>query len=166
MQRCFQSVQWLLNGSTWPVLFKEQGSIKVWSCLWKWIMSWTKQITEDLGKRVDVAHQARKVTKPSLKSLDSTNPQSDRLCTNGWNSRPLLPSWEVVDQQRSLQSRRCNTFSFSHWLILIFMSPSSGEHWATTVCRTELQEERHCSPKRRLLAKDHEDESEDEWRKV
>ncbi len=49
-----------------------------------------------------------KVTKPSLKSLDSTNPQSDRLCTNGGNSRPLLPSREVVDQQRSLQSRTCN----------------------------------------------------------
>ncbi len=31
-----------------------------------------------------------KITKPSLKSLDSTNPQSDRLCTNGGNSRPLL----------------------------------------------------------------------------
>ncbi len=31
-----------------------------------------------------------KVTKPSLKSLDSKNPQSDRLCTNGGNSRPLL----------------------------------------------------------------------------
>ncbi len=45
-----------------------------------------------------------KVTKPSLKSLDSTNPQSDRLCTNGGNSRPLLPSREVVDQQRSLQT--------------------------------------------------------------
>ncbi len=30
-----------------------------------------------------------KVTKPSLKSLDSTNPQSDRLYTNGGNSRPL-----------------------------------------------------------------------------
>ncbi len=50
-----------------------------------------------------------KVTKPSLKSLDFTNPQSDRLCTNGGNSRPLLPSWEVVDQQRSLQSRTCNS---------------------------------------------------------
>ncbi len=50
-----------------------------------------------------------KVTKPSLKSLDSTNPQSDRLCTNGGNSRPLLPSWEVVDQKRSLQSRTCNS---------------------------------------------------------
>ncbi len=50
-----------------------------------------------------------KVTKPSLKSLDSTNPQSDRLCTNGGNSRPLLPSREVVDQQRSLQSRTCNS---------------------------------------------------------
>ncbi len=48
-----------------------------------------------------------KVTKPSPKSLDSTNPQSDRLCTNGGNSRPLLPSWEVVEQQRSLQSRTC-----------------------------------------------------------
>ncbi len=60
MQRCFQSVQWLSHVSTWPVLFKEQGSIKVWSCLWKWIMSRTKEITEDLGKRVDVAHQARK----------------------------------------------------------------------------------------------------------
>ncbi len=50
-----------------------------------------------------------KVTKPFLKSLDSTNPQSDRLCTNGGNSRPLLPSREVVDQQRSLQSRTCNS---------------------------------------------------------
>ncbi len=29
------------------------------SCLWKWIMSRTKEITEDLGRRVDVAHQAR-----------------------------------------------------------------------------------------------------------
>ncbi len=68
--------------------------------------SWTKEITEDLWKRVDVAHQARK---PSLKSLDSTNPQSDRLCSNGGNSRPLLPSREVLDQQRSLQSRTCNS---------------------------------------------------------
>ncbi len=49
-----------------------------------------------------------KVTKPSLKSLDSTNPQSDRLCTNGGHSR-LLPSREVVNQQRSLQSRTCNS---------------------------------------------------------
>ncbi len=60
VQRCFESVQWLSNVSSWPVLFKKQGSIKVWSCLWKWIMSWTKEITEDLWKRVDVAHQARK----------------------------------------------------------------------------------------------------------
>ncbi len=50
-----------------------------------------------------------RVTKPSLKSLDSTNPQSDRLCTNGGNSRPMLPSREVIDQQRSLQSRTCNS---------------------------------------------------------
>ncbi len=63
------SVQWLSNVSTWPVLFKEQGSIKVWSCLWKWIMSRTKEITEDLGKRVDVAHQARKGCKTISKEF-------------------------------------------------------------------------------------------------
>ncbi len=54
-------------------------------------MSRTKEITEDLGKRVDDIIRIEKVTKPSLKSLDSTNPQSHRLCTNGENSRPLLP---------------------------------------------------------------------------
>ncbi len=69
-------------------------------------MSQTKEITEDLGKRVDVAHQARKGYKTISKSLDSTNPQSDRLCTNGGHSRPLLPSREVVDQQRSLKAER------------------------------------------------------------
>ncbi len=38
-------------------------------------MARTKKISEDLRKRVDVAHLAEQVTKPSLKSLDSTNPQ-------------------------------------------------------------------------------------------
>ncbi len=37
----------------------------------------TKEISEDLRRRVVV----ETVTKPSLKRLDSTNPQSDRLCT-------------------------------------------------------------------------------------
>ncbi len=57
------------NVSTWPVLFKEQGSLKVWSCLWKWIMSGTKEITEDLRKRVDVAHWARNVYKTISKEF-------------------------------------------------------------------------------------------------
>ncbi len=50
--------------------------------------------------------------------------------------------------------------------MLMFMSPPSGEHWATMVCMAELQEESHCSPKRKLLAKDHVDKPEDYWRKV
>ncbi len=32
-----------------------------------------------------------KITKPSLKSMDSTNPQSDRLCKKGGKARPRLP---------------------------------------------------------------------------
>ncbi len=43
------------------------------------------------GKEFMLLIRLEKVTKPSLKSLDPTNPQSDRLCTNGGNSRPLLP---------------------------------------------------------------------------
>ncbi len=39
---------------------KKKRIYQVWSCLWKWIMSRTKEITEDFGKIVDVAHQARK----------------------------------------------------------------------------------------------------------
>ncbi len=94
--RCFQSVHWLSNVNTWPVLFKEQGSIKVWSCLWKWIMSRTKEIIEDLGKKeLLLLIRLEKVIKTSLKSSDSTN--------------PLSPSPEVVNQQRSLQSRTCNS---------------------------------------------------------
>ncbi len=34
----------------YPDLFKEQGSIKVWSWLWMWIMAQTKQISKDLRK--------------------------------------------------------------------------------------------------------------------
>ncbi len=45
-------------------------------------MSGTKEITEDLRKRVDVAHRARNVYKTISKEFDSTNPESDRLCTN------------------------------------------------------------------------------------
>ncbi len=101
MQRCFQSVQWLSNVSTWPVLFKEQGSIKVWSCLWKWIMSQTKQITEDLGKRFDVAHQARKDYK-------TISIQTDCVRMEEIQDHCYLPEkWST--NQRSLQSRMCNS---------------------------------------------------------
>ncbi len=57
----------------------------------------------------DLLYSMNRDTKPSLKSLDYTNPQSEKFCTNGGNKRPLLPPREVVDQQRSLQSRTCNS---------------------------------------------------------
>ncbi len=119
-----------------------------------------------------------KFTKPSLKSLDSTNPQSDRLCTNGGNSRPLLPSWEVVDQQRSIQSRTCKVCEVAKVprvtskLLKAFLTLANvNVHEPTIrrtlmVCMAELQEESHCSPKRKLLAKNHVDKPEDYWRKV
>ncbi len=68
-----------------------------------------RRLLRTLEKELMLLIRLEKVTNPSLKNLDSTNPQSDRLCTNGGNSRPLLPSREVVDQQRSLQSRMCNS---------------------------------------------------------
>ncbi len=57
-------------------------------------------------------------------------------------------------------------FIFGWTIPLMFMSPPSGEHWATMVCMAELQEESHCSPKTKVLAKDHVDKPEDYWRKV
>ncbi len=129
----------------------------------------------------DLLYSMNRDTKPSLKSLDYTNPQSEKFCTNGGNKRPLLPPREVVDQQRSLQSRTCNIVCevtkvpretsqqlkpFSHWLMLMFMGPPSGEHWSTMLCMAELEKENHCSLKRKLLAKDHVDKPEDYWRKI
>ncbi len=113
-----------------------------------------------------------KFTKPSLKSLDSTNPQSDRLCTNGGTSRPLLPSREVVDQQRSTEV--CKVAKVPRVMskqLTAFLTLAS---WAHHQENTEqpwsawqsLQEESHCSPKRKLLAKDHVDKPEDNRRKV
>ncbi len=58
------------------------------SCHWRSLRSSEKELM--------LLIRLEKVTKPSLKSLDSTNPQSDRLCTNGGNSRPLLPFQEAV----------------------------------------------------------------------
>ncbi len=101
MQRCFQSVQWLSNVSTWPVLFKEQGSIKVWSCLWKWIMSWTKEILRTSEKELMLLIRLEKVTKPSLKSLDSTNPQSGCVQMEEIQDHYYLPKKWLTNKDHS-----------------------------------------------------------------
>ncbi len=77
-----------------------------------------------------------KFTKPSLKSLDSTNPQSDKLCTNGGNSRPLLHSWELVDQQRSLQSRMCNSPMVTSKQLKAFLTLANVNVHEPTIRRT------------------------------
>ncbi len=64
----------------------------------------TKEITEDLGNRVNVAHQARKGYKTISKDFGL-----HKSTVKTGNSRLLLPSREVVVQQRSLQSRTCNS---------------------------------------------------------
>ena len=61
------------------------------TCLWKRVVRqrdfWGPQ------KKIDVdAHWAGK---PS-QSLDCAGPDSDRLCTDGGNSRPFSPSIDVV----------------------------------------------------------------------
>ncbi len=48
-----------------------------------------RRLQRTLEKELMLLIRLEKVTKPSLKSLDPTNPQSDRFCTNGGNPRPL-----------------------------------------------------------------------------
>ncbi len=42
-----------------------------------------RRLLRTLEKELMLLIRLEKVTNPSLKSLDPTNPQSDRLCTNG-----------------------------------------------------------------------------------
>ncbi len=105
VQRCFQSVQWLSNVSTWPVLFKQQGSIKVWSCLWKWIMSRTKEITEDLRKRVDVARQARKGYKTISKETPQIHSQTDCVQMEEIQDHCYLPEKWSTNKDHSKAQR-------------------------------------------------------------
>ncbi len=45
-----------------------------------------RRLPRTAGKELMLLIRLEEVTKPSLKSLDFTNPQSDRPCTNGGNS--------------------------------------------------------------------------------
>ncbi len=175
MQRCFQSVQWLSNVSNLFYSKNRDLSKSDHVC-------GSDHVTNK-GDHwgVDVAHQARKGYKTISKEFGlHKSSQPDCVQLEEIQDHGYLPEKWSTDQQRSLQSRMCNSLrgckvprvtskqlkAFSHWLMLMFMSPPSGEHWATMVCMAELQEESHCSPKIILLAKDHVDKPGDYWRKV
>ncbi len=66
-------------------------------------MSQTKEITEDLRKRVDVAHQARKGYKTISKEFE-LHKSTVRQIVDKWKKFKTTE----VNQQRSLQSRMCN----------------------------------------------------------
>ncbi len=99
-----------------------------------------------------------KITKPSLKSLDSTNPQSDHTNKDHSKAEHVIVC-EVAKVPR-VTSKQLKAF-----LTLANVNEP-------TIRRTlnnhgvESQEESHCSPKRKLLAKDHVDKPDDYWRKV
>ncbi len=119
-----------------------------------------RRLLRTLEKELMLLIRLEKVAKPSLKSLDSTNPQSDRLCKNGGNSIVIV--CEVADVPR-LTSKQLK--AFLPLANVNVMSPPSGEHWATMVCMAELQRRKQLFSKRKLLAKDHVDKPEDYWTK-
>ncbi len=96
--------------------------------------------------------ELEKVTKPSIKCLDITNPQSDTLRTNRGNSGPMLHSPRVRWPTKiTLKARRVIVRKVAKEPRVIQGCPSSGGHWTTMVFMAELQGESHCSPKRTLL---------------
>ncbi len=74
-------------------------------------VSWHKQrrSLRTSEKELLLLIRLEKVTKTSLKCLNCTNPQSDRLCTNGGNSGPLLPSPGVLTNNNHSKSKTCNS---------------------------------------------------------
>ncbi len=144
MQRCFQSVQWLSNVSTWPVLFKEQGSIKV-LCLWNWIMSRTKEITEDLGKKTQDHCYL-----PEKWSTNKDHSKAERVIV-----------CEVAKVPRGTSKQ-----------LKAFLTLANVNVHEPTIRRTLSNRgvhgkvARRKKKKRKLFAKDHVDKPEDYWRKV
>ncbi len=135
----------------------------------------TKEITEDLGKRVDVAHQTRKAYKTISKSF-GLHKSTVRLCTHDhcylpekWSTNKAHSKVECVIDSEVAKVPRVTSKQLKAFLTLANINVQEP-----TIRRTlnnhgvlaELQEESHCSPKGKLLAKDHVMSSDDYWRKV
>ncbi len=133
------------------------------------------EINEDLGKRVvDVAHQSRTGYKTISKEFGlhkstnhSTNPQSDRCVQmeeihdhcylrEKWLTNKDLSKAEHIIVCKVAKVPRITSKQPKAFLTLANVhEPTIRRHWATMVCMAELQEESHCSPNRKLLAKDY-----------
>ncbi len=156
VKRCFHSVEWLSGVNACPVLSKEQGLLKLDHVYGSESCHKQRRSLRSSEKELMLLIRLEEVTKPSLKSLDSTKPQSDWVQMEEIQFHCYPPLCWLINRDHSKAEHVIvcevgNLRAFSHWLMLMFMSPSSGEHWATMECMAELEEQSHCSPKRNLL---------------
>ncbi len=97
-----------------------------------------------------------KVTKPSL-SLEQIHSQTDCVQMEEIQDHCYLPEKWLNNKDPS---------KAEHVIVCEVEKVPRVTYLATMLCMAELQEESHCSPKRKLLAKDHVDKPDDYWRKV
>ncbi len=102
-------------------------------------MSRTKEITEDLGKGVDVAHQARKGYKTISKEFGLHKSTVRQIVYKWIQDHCYLPEKRLTNKDQSKAERvivcevakvpRVTSKQLKAFLtLLIFMSPPSGEH--------------------------------------
>lgn len=100
-------------GVKWvPCLFKEHGCIKVWSL---------QQVCEEVFQHKEFLIRLKNVIKPSLKSLDSTNPQSDRLRANEGNSRSCYSPQGGWPTKITLRTRCLMLHMVTKFFVLFFI---------------------------------------------
>lgn len=94
-------------------------------------------------------------TEPYLYSLDTTNPQLDRFCSNGANSRHSDQSIKNTWRTRSVRSLWviCKCLKGHFILVNVHVnSPPSGERYTTIVCMIGLKGECHNSVKKDICS--------------
>ncbi len=135
-----------------------------------------KRLLQDLVKTVDVAHQARgyKTISKEFGLHKSTVRQMEEI-----QDHRYLPEkcWTIKDHSKAERVIVCEVAKVPRVTckqLKAFLAVANVNVHEPTIRRTlsnhgvhaELQEESHCSPKRKLHAKDHVDKPEDYWRKI
>ncbi len=155
------------------VLIKEQGSIKVWSCLWRWIIEGTKGDLWGPQKKSRCCSSGRKTISKELGLHKSTVRQiveeNQDHCypplewsANKDHSKARCVIVHEVAKNPQVTSKQLKAF---FTLASVNVHESSGEHWTSMACIAELQGESHCSKNNIAVplqfAKDHVDKPED-----
>lgn len=132
--------------------------------MWKYVMAWTKEISEDLRKTIVNVHQVNMVQSYFQRVWTPTIHWSGRLCTmEAIQYHCYIPknnrSTKITSRGRCIilweapKNPMLTKSPLFHWQnVSVHEITIMGEYRITKVFMTGLQAENHCSSKRTLLS--------------